>query len=90
MEKMKNDFSIKFLKLENDKQNMIYSPLSIKYALKMLNEGATENTMSQIENILGEQDLIKYRDIGKALSLANAIYIRNIYSKYVKKDYKKI
>ena len=90
MEKMKNDFSIKFLKLENDKQNMIYSPLSIKYALKMLNEGATENTMSQIENILGEQDLIKYRDIGKALPLANAIYIRNIYSKYVKKDYKKI
>ena len=87
---MKNDFSIKFLKLENDKQNMIYSPLSIKYALKMLNEGATGNTMSQIENILGEQDLIKYRDIGKALSLANAIYIRDTYSKYVKKDYKKI
>ena len=30
------DFSMKFLKLENDKQNKIYSPLSIKYALNMI------------------------------------------------------
>lgn len=39
-----SDFSMKFLKMENNKQNMIYSPLSIKYALKMLNEGANGNT----------------------------------------------
>ena len=31
------DFSIQFLKLENQQQNMVYSPLSIKYALNMLN-----------------------------------------------------
>ena len=34
------DFSFKFLKMENKKENMLYSPLSIKYALKMLNDGA--------------------------------------------------
>lgn len=29
------DFSFKFLKMENNKENMIYSPVSIKYALQI-------------------------------------------------------
>lgn len=85
-----SDFSMKFLKLENDKQNMIYSPLSIKYALKMLNEGANGNTKTQIENVIGEQNLTRYNNIDKVLSLANGLYIRDNYSKYVKDDYRKI
>lgn len=87
---VQSDFSMKFLKLENDKQNMIYSPLSIKYALKMLNEGANGNTKTQIENVIGELDLTKYNNIDKVLSLANGVYIRDTYAKYVKEDYKKI
>ncbi len=31
----KSDITMNFLKLENEKKNMIYSPLSIKYALSM-------------------------------------------------------
>ena len=31
-----SDFDLSFLKLENQKENKIYSPLSIKYALNML------------------------------------------------------
>lgn len=84
------DFSMKFLKLENNKQNMIYSPLSIKYALKMLNEGAAGNTKTQIENVIGELNLTKYDNIDKVLSLANAVYIRDTYAKYVKEDYREI
>ena len=87
---VQSDFSMKFLKLENDKQNLIYSPLSIKYALKMLNEGANGNTKTQIENVIGELDLTKYNNIDKVLSLANGVYIRDTYAKYVKEDYKKI
>jgi len=87
---IQSDFSMKFLKLENDKQNMIYSPLSIKYALKMLNEGANGNTKTQIENVIGELNLTKYNNIDKVLSLANGVYIRDTYAKYVKEDYKKI
>lgn len=34
------DFDISFLKMENNNKNMIYSPLSIKYALAMLSEGS--------------------------------------------------
>lgn len=85
-----SDFSINFLKLENNKQNMIYSPLSIKYALKMLNEGANGNTRGQIENLIGESNLSNYKNIDKVLSFANGLYIRNTYTKYVKEDYRKI
>ena len=41
-----NDFSkfdFSFLKFENKKENKIYSPLSIKYTFKMLEEAATGN-----------------------------------------------
>lgn len=86
---MDTDFSMSFLKLENDKQNMIYSPLSIKYVLKMLNEGANGNTKTQIENVIEELNLTKYNNIDKVLALANGVYIRDTYAKYVKEDYKK-
>ena len=81
-----SNFSVNFLKLENNKQNMIYSPLSIKYALKMLKEGANGNTKTQIENIIGDMDLTKYNNIDGILSLANGVYIRDTYSNYVKED----
>ena len=60
---LESDFSLKFLKLENQKQNMVYSPLSIKYALNMLNEGAGGNTKTQIENVIGDLNLTKYNTI---------------------------
>ena len=41
-------FDYAFLKLENQEKNKIYSPLSIKYALKMLEEGANGDTKKQI------------------------------------------
>lgn len=37
------DFDLTFLTLEEGEKNKIYSPLSIKYALAMLNEGAKRN-----------------------------------------------
>ncbi len=82
------DFSIQFLKLENQQQNMVYSPLSIKYALNMLNEGANGNTKIQIENVIKDLKLSKYNNIDKVLSLANSVYIRDTYAEYVKEDYK--
>ena len=82
------DFLIEFLKLENKEQNMVYSPLSIKYALNMLNEGANGNTKTQIENVIKNLSLTKYNTIDKVLSLANSVYIRDTYAEYVKEDYK--
>lgn len=82
------DFSFKFLKIENNNKNMIYSPLSIKYALKMLNEGANGNTKVEIENVIKELELTKYNNINNVLSLANSLYIRDTYSNFVKNDFK--
>ena len=82
-----SDFELEFLKMENNNQNMIYSPLSIKYALNMLNEGASGNTKKQIERVIGNSNLAKYNDIKKVLSFANGVYIRDSYSGKVKKEY---
>ena len=82
-----SEFLTAFLKLENNKNNLIYSPLSIKYALEMLNEGAGGNTKKQIEDAIGNLKLGKYQGIEKVLSLANAVYIREEFSSEIKKDY---
>ena len=82
-----NDFPLTFLQMENNKKNMIYSPLSIKYALKMLEEGANNNTYKQISNVVGDLSLPNYKNVEKKLSLANGIYIRDTYSEYVKKEF---
>ena len=81
------DFELKFLKLENEEKNLIYSPLSIKYALNLLNEGAAGDTKKQIEDVIGDTSLTKYEHIKDVLSLANAVYIRDTYSEYVKDEY---
>ena len=93
-EKMENadskEFSIKFLQLENEPENKIYSPLSIKYALSMLKDGANGDTKKQIEKIIGNDSLKKYDNIKDTLSLANAMYIKDSYSKDIKNEYKKL
>ena len=76
------DFAFKFLKMENKKNNIVYSPLSIKYALKMLSHGANGNTKTQIESVIKDLDLVKYNNIDNILSLANALYIRDTKDEY--------
>jgi len=83
----KTDFEFQFLKMENNKKNMLYSPLSIEYALKMLQEGAAENTFTEINKVIGNTELSKYESIDKNLSLANGLFIRDIYYDYVIKEY---
>ena len=85
-----NTFDFRFLKIENEEKNMIYSPLSIKYALKMLQEGADGNTLSQIEKVTGNLSLTKYQNIDKNLSLANGIFIRDTFYSKVKSEYNNI
>ena len=80
------NFDLYFLKLQNEKSNKIYSPLSIKYALEMLYEGADGETKSQIEAILGEYENRKYTN-SKNMSFANAIFIRNSFKDSMKQDY---
>lgn len=85
--KSNEDFATRFLKMENNEKNIIYSPLSIKYALNLLSEGANQNTKKEIENVIGNLSLSNNKSIDRVLSLANAVYVRDTYAKYVKDEY---
>ena len=84
-----NDFSkfdFSFLKFENVKENKIYSPLSIKYAFKMLEEATTGKSKEQLSDIVGGYDLTKYKS-NKNMALANAFFVRDTYKDNVKNSY---
>ena len=79
------------LKLENKKDNegknnKIYSPLSIKYALKMLEEGTTGNSKKQISKVIGNDTLTKYNS-NSNMSLANALFVRDTFKNGIKESY---
>ena len=79
-------FDLSFLKTENSGKNLIYSPLSIKYALLMLNEGTDGNSNKQIKNIVGDYTPKKYINSSNK-SFANALYIKNSFKENVLKTY---
>lgn len=81
-----SDFDLKFLKLNNTEENKVYSPLSIKYALKMLSDGADGETKTQIDNILGDYQAKSYLN-SKNRSLANAMFIADDYKGKVLDSY---
>lgn len=79
-------FDLYFLQLENEKQNKIYSPLSIKYALEMLEEGTTGESKAQISNIIGSYKANKYVN-SKNMAFGNAIFINEFYKDSIKNEY---
>lgn len=81
-----SDFDLKFLKLENQKENKVYSPLSIKYGLKMLEEAAIGQSKTQISQLVGNFDLSLYSS-NKNLSFANVLFIRDSYKSNIKESY---
>ena len=81
-----SNFDIAFLKAENKKENKIYSPLSIKYTLKMLEEGAKGNSKQQISNVLEDYVVTKYTS-NSNISLANALFIRDTFKYKVNPNY---
>ena len=85
-QKVDSELDLAFLKMNNNGQNMIYSPLSIKYALSMLSEGASGNTKMEIDNVLGDLNLTKYENTPEILSLANSVFVRDGFS--VKEEFK--
>lgn len=81
-----DNFDLAFLKLENNKKNMIYSPLSIKYALGMLMQGSAGDTLTQINEVLGQYKFHKFTN-NKNMSFANALFIKNTYKNSVSTTY---
>lgn len=80
------NFDMSFLKLEKETGNKVYSPLSIKYTLSMLNEGTKDSSKKQIENLIGDYTYKKYANSSN-MSLANALFIKNTNQNQIKDDY---
>lgn len=80
------DFDLRFLQLENEKVNKIYSPLSIKYTLGMLNEGTEGESKEQISNLIGEYKSNKYIN-SENMSFANVLFIRDTYKESIKDNF---
>lgn len=80
------DFDMSFLKLENNDKNKIYSPLSIKYALAMLQAGTKGSSKAQIDSLFDEYKFKKYTT-SDHLSFANALFVSNAFKKNVKSTY---
>ena len=80
------DFDLYFMKLENIEKNKVYSPLSIKYALEMLAEGASGDTKKQLDAVIGDYVAKSYPN-NEHMSFANAMFIRNAFKENVLSDY---
>ncbi len=85
---MLSDFDIVFLKAENDRVNKVYSPLSIKYALKMLEEGTGGNSKKQITDVIGDYEPSVYTS-NNNMSFANGLFVNLSFYESVKSDFKK-
>ena len=79
-------FDLAFLKLENDGKNMIYSPLSIKYALEMLSDGTAGESKAQIDAIIGDYVAKTYTN-SKNMSFANALFVRDTFKDSINQEY---
>lgn len=80
------DFDLYFLQLDNVEKNRIYSPLSIKYTLEMLKEGANGETKEQITDIVGNYTSKKYIN-NQNMSFANALFIKDTFKENIKGTY---
>lgn len=86
-----SDFDFAILKQYNNGESIVYSPLSLKYTLGMLSEGANGETKKQIDNIIGDYNFSKIYN-SKNISLDNTMFIRNgfkVNDSYVKSIAKK-
>lgn len=75
-----------FLKAENEEDNIVYSPISIKYALAMLSDAASSDSKGQVDAVLGKYSPQKYVN-SKNISFANAMFIRDSFKQNVKENY---
>ena len=72
------NFDLYFLQLNNKNTNTVYSPLSIKYALAMLNEGTDGDTKKQIADLIGDYKPKSYTE-SKNMAFGNAFFVRDTF-----------
>lgn len=86
----KTNFDFKVISETNNlvkKQNYLVSPLSMGYALLMLNEGAEGNTKTEIDNLLNGYKLPNNANVKNKIGIANLIFMRTKYKNDISPEY---
>ncbi len=89
------DFSTElFKKSTDDEKNSLVSPLSVMMALSMTANGASGNTLTQAEELLGELETLNVglyymnrKGVSSQLKTANSIWIKNSPDFIVEKEF---
>lgn len=79
-----NNTIIQTVHNRSEKNNYMISPYSLEVVLSMLREGASGNTLDELNKLVPERD-IKDFDVKKRINVANALFIKNGVN--VKKDF---
>jgi len=80
------NLNFSFLQMTNEKENKVYSPLSIRYALKMLEDATSGDSKLQISKLIGNYNPTKYR-ANNNMSLANALFAKDTFKEAIKESY---
>ena len=84
-----NSFNIPLIKKTNaytNKKNYLISPYNIELALNILRDGADGNTKAEIDKLIGNRTITDV-SVKDKISIANGVFIKDIYKSNVKKDY---
>ena len=83
------DFDYKIIKKVNEKYkgNYLVSPLSIAYALSMLNDGASDKTKEEINNLIKDYKFSKIPNVKNRINIANALFIKNRFKNEINESY---
>ena len=71
---------------KNENDNYLVSPYSVEFVLNMLKDGASGETYSEIENVVGNRS-ISLLNSKNRISTANAIFVKDDYKKDISKSY---
>lgn len=82
------DYNIKLIKTVNSTQegNYLISPYSIEIALNMLKAGAKENTLKEIEDVVGTRDITIF-NVKDRISVTNGAFIKDSYKESIEKSF---
>lgn len=86
---IKTNFDYDILKEVNKnykKTNYLISPYSMKIALSMVRDGANGDTKTQIENLIGNEN-ITLLNSEKRISTANGLFVKNEYKNDILESY---
>lgn len=68
-------------------QNYLISPLSMGYALSLLNEGADGNTKAEIDKVLNGYTLPNVKGVLNRIGIANLLFVRDKYQNEINPNF---